>query len=139
MSAPQQERYVREGGDLVCVGCGLRVPHAGHHRPGCSSHGGFDHLSRREREVAVLISQGLSAKEIAGQLGISAKTVDAHRTGVYARLGIQTRPCAARDATGRAMLTKLMKERSDVTMTGQLQPDIETPGKPERDEIPAPS
>jgi DNA-binding NarL/FixJ family response regulator len=47
----------------------------------------FARLSTREREVLRLIAEGLSAKEIATRLFISAKTVEAHRTSVMRKLG----------------------------------------------------
>lgn len=45
-------------------------------------------LSRRQREVLRLVAEGLSTKEIARQLGISAKTVETHRTQLMSRLEI---------------------------------------------------
>jgi DNA-binding NarL/FixJ family response regulator len=45
-------------------------------------------LTPRQREVLQLIAEGLSTKEIAKWLGISAKTVDAHRSQLMKRLGI---------------------------------------------------
>jgi len=47
----------------------------------------FSLLSAREREVLHLIADGLSAKEIAKELEISSKTVEAHRTSVMRKLG----------------------------------------------------
>jgi DNA-binding NarL/FixJ family response regulator len=47
----------------------------------------FSTLSAREREVLHLIADGLSAKEIASKLGISTKTVEAHRTSLMRKLG----------------------------------------------------
>ncbi len=47
----------------------------------------FSLLSSREREVLQRIAEGLSAKEVAVQLGISPKTVEAHRTSVMRKLG----------------------------------------------------
>ncbi|MGI9431310.1 MAG: response regulator transcription factor, partial [Myxococcota bacterium] len=47
----------------------------------------FSLLSAREREVLHLIADGLSAKEIAVKLGISSKTVEAHRTSLMRKLG----------------------------------------------------
>jgi DNA-binding NarL/FixJ family response regulator len=44
-------------------------------------------LSTREREVLRLIAEGLSAKEIAKELSISSKTVEAHRTSLMRKLG----------------------------------------------------
>ncbi len=58
----------------------LRTPERGGAEP-------FSLLSAREREVLHLIAEGLSAKEIAGDLGISTKTVEAHRTSVMRKLG----------------------------------------------------
>ena len=46
-------------------------------------------LSAREREVLHLIAEGLAAKEIAVQLGISTKTVEAHRTSLMRKLGVR--------------------------------------------------
>lgn len=47
----------------------------------------FSLLSSREREVLHLIADGLSAKEIAAELEISTKTVEAHRTSLMRKLG----------------------------------------------------
>jgi DNA-binding NarL/FixJ family response regulator len=56
--------------------------------PGRSS-GPFAVLSAREREILHLIADGLSAKEIATQLSISTKTVEAHRTNLMRKLGVR--------------------------------------------------
>jgi len=49
----------------------------------------FSLLSSREREVLHLIAEGLSAKEIAVDLSISTKTVEAHRTSLMRKLGVR--------------------------------------------------
>jgi len=49
----------------------------------------FSILSTREREVLKLIAEGLSAKEIAAELKISTKTVEAHRTSLMRKLGVR--------------------------------------------------
>ena len=49
----------------------------------------FTQLSLREREVLRHIAEGLSAKEIASELKISTKTVEAHRTSVMRKLGVR--------------------------------------------------
>ncbi len=49
----------------------------------------FSLLSSREREVLHLIADGLSAKEIASELKISTKTVEAHRTSLMRKLGVR--------------------------------------------------
>jgi len=44
-------------------------------------------LTGRQREVLQLIAEGLSSKEIAGELGISLKTAQTHRAKLMYRLG----------------------------------------------------
>ncbi|MGZ4677593.1 MAG: response regulator [Acidimicrobiia bacterium] len=52
-------------------------------------------LTRREREVLALVAAGLANKLIARRLGISEKTVKAHLTRVFARIGVTDRTQAA--------------------------------------------
>ncbi len=52
-------------------------------------------LSDREVEVLRLIARGLSNREVARRLWISAKTVGHHVEHVYAKIGVTTRPAAA--------------------------------------------
>ena len=49
----------------------------------------FSMLSSREREVLHLIAEGMSAKEIALDLKISTKTVEAHRTSLMRKIGVR--------------------------------------------------
>ncbi|HJQ09425.1 MAG TPA: response regulator transcription factor [Gemmatimonadaceae bacterium] len=48
-------------------------------------------LSDREREVLVRIARGYSNKEIAGDLGLSVKTVETYKARVAEKLGLRTR------------------------------------------------
>jgi DNA-binding CsgD family transcriptional regulator len=48
-------------------------------------------LTRREREVAGLASQGLTARSIADRLYIGERTVEGHLATVYAKLGIRSK------------------------------------------------
>ncbi len=52
--------------------------------------GNWDRLSDRELQVLELLRQGLRARDIAGQLGISRKTVDTYKARLMEKLGIQT-------------------------------------------------
>ncbi len=52
-------------------------------------------LTGREVEVLVLFSRGLTKKQIAYDLTISAKTVSAHMEHIYAKLGVRSRGAAA--------------------------------------------
>src|SRR5437867_3710800 len=49
---------------------------------------GPDDLSAREREVLRLVAEGKTTKQAAGLLGLSVRTVDAHRASIMRRLGI---------------------------------------------------
>ena len=51
--------------------------------------------SGREREVLVLVAQGLANKQIARQLGISERTVKAHLGNVFRHIGVADRTSAA--------------------------------------------
>jgi DNA-binding NarL/FixJ family response regulator len=52
-------------------------------------------LSPREREVLVLLAEGLPNKQIARRLGIADRTVKAHLTNVFQQLGVTDRTQAA--------------------------------------------
>ena len=52
-------------------------------------------LTDREREVLVLVATGLANKQIARRLGITEKTVKAHLTRLFQRLGVTDRTQAA--------------------------------------------
>lgn len=47
----------------------------------------LDALTRREREVALLVAQGRLNKQVAGDLGISQRTVEVHRQKLMRKLG----------------------------------------------------
>jgi DNA-binding NarL/FixJ family response regulator len=54
-----------------------------------------DDLSERERDVLRLVAQGLPNKRIARELDISEKTVKAHLTNIFQRIGVTDRTQAA--------------------------------------------
>lgn len=47
-----------------------------------------DGLTERQTEILVRLAKGLASKEIAYELGLSSKTVDAHRSRIMERLDI---------------------------------------------------
>ncbi len=52
---------------------------------------GFDLLTRREYEVALAIGKGANNKEIATNLEVSERTVKAHLTAIFEKLGLRDR------------------------------------------------
>ena len=55
-------------------------------------------LTRRQTEVVRLLAQGLTYRQIAERMYISAKTVDHHVTAIRTKLGVSTRDAAVREA-----------------------------------------
>ena len=53
--------------------------------------GGYELLSDREREILVLLAEGQSLKDIATQLNLSVKTVDAHKVNLMRKLDLHDR------------------------------------------------
>lgn len=53
--------------------------------------GGLDRITPREREIAHLLSAGASNKEIAKRLNVTERTVKAHLTAVFRKLGVSGR------------------------------------------------
>jgi len=64
----------------------------------------LDELTPREREVLQLIARGYLYKEIALQLGISPKTVEAHVSAVLRKLQLSNRHELGRWATERRLV-----------------------------------
>ncbi len=60
-------------------------------------------LTDRERDVLRLVAQGYTDKEIAGELYVSARTVQNHLASVRAKLGLNRRAELARWATEHAL------------------------------------
>jgi DNA-binding NarL/FixJ family response regulator len=52
-------------------------------------------LTSREMEVLRLVSQGLSNDQVAHKLGLSVRTIEAHLTHIYNKLGVGSRTEAA--------------------------------------------
>ena len=61
-------------------------------------------LTRREREVLVVLGKWLSDKEIAQNLVISPRTVKKHTSNIYAKLGVKNRMQAVEKARDLGLL-----------------------------------
>ncbi|MFJ9582395.1 response regulator transcription factor [Streptomyces acidicola] len=57
----------------------------------------LDSLTERERQVLALSVEGVPSKQIAGRLGISAKTVDVHRARIREKTGAESMAALVRD------------------------------------------
>jgi DNA-binding CsgD family transcriptional regulator len=56
--------------------------------PALLSAAGYEPLTRREREIAVLAASGLPSRDIAERLVLSVRTVNNHLQAVYGKLGV---------------------------------------------------
>jgi DNA-binding NarL/FixJ family response regulator len=65
----------------------------------------LEHLTPRQREILQLIAEGRNTKEIAHTLGISVKTVEAHRLQLMARLSIHDLPGLVRYAVRSGLVS----------------------------------
>ena len=63
-----------------------------------------NHLTSRERQVLQLVAEGKTTKEVAQNLGISAKTADSHRTRIMTKLGIHDTAGLVRYAIRRGLI-----------------------------------
>ena len=64
-----------------------------------------DSLSAREVEVLRLIALGYTTNEIAEQLHLSPRTVEAHRARIHRKLELRTRAELVRYALRRGLVT----------------------------------
>jgi predicted ATPase/DNA-binding CsgD family transcriptional regulator len=65
------------------------VPPDGQGSPG--AHAALSQLTSRQRQIAWLVAEGLSNREIAERLVISKRTVDTHIDHIFGRLGVSSR------------------------------------------------
>ncbi|MGW8250829.1 MAG: response regulator [Anaerolineales bacterium] len=67
--------------------------------------GGGTELTERELEVLEAVARGERSKEIAYHLGISERTVKAHLSNIYSKLGVDSRAAAIAVAAQRGFLS----------------------------------
>ena len=61
-------------------------------------------LTEREIQVLQAVAAGSISREIAYQLGITERTVKAHLTSIYSKLGVDSRAAAVSEAMKRGLL-----------------------------------
>jgi DNA-binding NarL/FixJ family response regulator len=62
-------------------------------------------LTAREREVLSIAAEGLTAREIATQLGVRERTITTHLARIYGKLGVSSRLAAIRTATRSGLVS----------------------------------
>ena len=70
-------------------------------------------LTNREREVLILIAEGLLNKEIASQMGIGVRTVETHRERIMRKLNIHSVACLTRFAISQGLISLQQKHHSE--------------------------
>jgi DNA-binding NarL/FixJ family response regulator len=70
-------------------------------------------LTRREREIAELIAEGLSNREIAERLVIAKRTADSHVEHILAKLGFNSRTQIATWTVSRHEQARARDRRED--------------------------
>jgi DNA-binding CsgD family transcriptional regulator len=99
------EAALRQGGRLTPdEALGLALERTADPAPGVPAprRPAADPLTRREREVAELLAQGLSNKEIAARLTVAQRTAEGHVENVLTKLGLTSRAQVAAWMTGQA-------------------------------------
>jgi DNA-binding NarL/FixJ family response regulator len=65
------------------------------------------HITKRQKEILHLLSQGLLNKQIASELGISANTVKAHLYEVFRALKVNNRTAAVKTAFQQGLISQV--------------------------------
>jgi DNA-binding NarL/FixJ family response regulator len=65
------------------------------------------HITKRQKEILHLLSQGLLNKQIASELGISANTVKAHLYEVFRALKVNNRTAAVKAAFQQGLISQV--------------------------------
>jgi predicted ATPase/DNA-binding CsgD family transcriptional regulator len=68
-------------------------------------------LSQREREVAILVANGLTNRQIADRLFIAERSAEGHLERIRNKLGVRSRAGVARWAVEHGLMAAPMKER----------------------------
>jgi DNA-binding NarL/FixJ family response regulator len=65
----------------------------------------LEKLTHREREVLILVAEGLSNKEIASHLGVGVRTVETHRERIMRKLAVHSVAGLTRLAIAKGLVT----------------------------------
>lgn len=102
----QAVRAVHEGESVLHPAIARKVIDRAVKAPAGSDHDqGPDSLSDRELDVLRLAAQGLSNRDIASELHLSSRTVQAHLSTIFAKMRVGSRTQAVVQALRRGLLT----------------------------------
>ena len=90
-AAWRAEGFRRRAASCDDLGRRLAAACEGARSPAARTETGYDALTVREHEVAVLAADGLSSREIADRLYLSHRTVENHLQRIYDKLGVSNR------------------------------------------------
>jgi DNA-binding NarL/FixJ family response regulator len=103
------ERYGAHGLARQVMGERRRLAARGSRRGQAADSVGLSALTRREQQVAALVSDGLTNRRIAKELYVSEKTVEMHLANTFVKLGVSSRVAVARlvsDASPREPIAR---------------------------------
>jgi DNA-binding CsgD family transcriptional regulator/tetratricopeptide (TPR) repeat protein len=100
LSADVPDPLVR---DIFLRGATVQIPQLTKPTPRRAAKQAFDGLTAREREVAALIAQGRSNREIGEQMVVSERTVEKHVENILAKLAFSSRAQIAAWAVEKAL------------------------------------
>ena len=64
----------------------------------------LNQLTKREIEILRLVAQGLSDAQVAERLVLSPRTINAHLTSIYNKVGVNSRVAATRLALEKGLV-----------------------------------
>lgn len=76
-------------------------------------------LTPRERQVLALLAEGLSTRQIANRLKLSARTVESHIGNIYQKLDVRTRVQALYRAAGLGLVDLVSKPGGQAPESGK--------------------
>ena len=89
--------------ETLLRGVAEQLPRPAAPTPRRAAKAAFDGLTQRERDVATLIMQGHSNREIAAALIVGERTVETHISNILSKLGFTSRHQIAAWATRKSL------------------------------------
>lgn len=98
-------RAVAQGKSVIHPDIAMKVARLWARRNTMGGQGVSSRLSLREMEVLQLAAEGLPAKDMAANLGISVRTVNGHLDSIFNKLGVSSRIQAVLKAVSQHLIT----------------------------------